>query len=65
MKQKSLKPSAISLGVHATCIAAVCGLWSANANAFHFDVPNPDIDMEWDNTVRADYDIRLQNPDHF
>jgi hypothetical protein len=65
MKKTSLKPSAISLGVHATCIAAVCGLWSANANAFHFDVPNQDIDMEWDNTVRADYGLRLQNPDHF
>ena len=61
----SLKPSAISLGVHATCIAAACGLWSSNANAFRFDVPNPDIEMNWDNTVRADYDIRLQNPSHF
>ncbi|MBB5403742.1 DUF1302 domain-containing protein [Paraburkholderia youngii] len=65
MKQKSLKPRAISLGVHAACIAAACGLWSANANAFHFDVPNPDIDMQWDNTLRADYGIRLQNPDQF
>ncbi|WP_028222351.1 DUF1302 domain-containing protein [Paraburkholderia oxyphila] len=65
MKQEMMKPGPISLGVYAACLAAACGLWSSSANAFHFDVPNPDIDMEWDNTVRADYDIRLQNPDNF
>jgi hypothetical protein len=62
MKRASLKPRAISLGVYATCIAAACGFWSANANAFNFNLPNPDFDLEWDNTVRADYGMRLQNP---
>jgi hypothetical protein len=40
-------------------------MWHASANAFQFDVGNPDIEMEWDNTIRADYDMRLQHPDSF
>src|SRR6516225_6617296 len=65
MKQKFGKANNLRLRTCLTCIAATCGMWHASANAFQFDVGNPDIEMEWDNTIRADYDMRLQHPDSF
>lgn len=65
MKRTMVPLSTISLGVSAACVAAACGVWSGSACAFQIDTGNPDIDMEWDNTIRADYGLRLQNPDHF
>ena len=53
MKRASLKSSAISLGVQATCIAAGAAMLgaSAPASAFSINAGNPDIDMRWDNTL--------------
>lgn len=51
----------IAAAVAATCVAA---FGSGSASAFEFDTGNPDLTIRWDNTVRYNYGVRVENRDN-
>jgi hypothetical protein len=44
----------------AVLLAGVCGSFANGVQAFTFTTPNPDIQMDLDTTLRANYGLRLQ-----
>jgi hypothetical protein len=50
----------------AAAVAAACAVafGSGNASAFEFDIGNPDLTIRWDNTVRYNYGVRVENRDN-
>jgi hypothetical protein len=48
----------------AAAVAAACAATMApSAQAFEFDTGNPDLSIRWDNTVRYNYGVRVENRD--
>ena len=50
----------------AAAVAAACAVafGSGSASAFEFDTGNPDLTIRWDNTVRYNYGVRVENRDN-
>lgn len=48
-------------GVAAAVAAIAAAGFAAPGHALDFDVGNPDIELRWDNTIRANYAVRANN----
>jgi hypothetical protein len=49
--------------LNAVAAAAMLALACGGAQAFEFDTGNPDLSVRWDNTVRANYGVRVEERD--
>ncbi|PTB18856.1 hypothetical protein C9I57_20375 [Trinickia symbiotica] len=51
---------ALRRSLEAMLLAGLCGGFASTAHAFTITTPNPDIQMDLDTTLRANYGVRLQ-----